>query len=291
MRWIKHDNKEQRNNKYFQRSSGSSTYHTMNEKKVHRSKEQACFPLLTHSDTGLTSVDLYQDVNTHYYNGKHTDDLLIKLEKGKGCKQDEFYFKNSVISTRTEAQTQTEVKSVRHRRTIFGNSFDHVITLSNGQRDVRMPASGVNMTLPAYVVANHPVEVYCSSFNNLEEMYKKLAIDKDSEIASPVVEYSVNGHPEFLDYACVELPFLGEMSTLRVWKFKSDEGLQTTANQLEVPLKGKANEDIDLFYEVKGLLFYTHTFKVNDIQVKRPNYSLMYDTCISFLYKGLLEQH
>lgn len=161
---------------------------------------------------------------------------------------------NSFNSYFVDIQTQTDVKSGGNKRTIFSRPFDHTYILDRGNSTVQMPNSDVILTLPRSLLDKKSLEVSCSSFGNLLELRKNLGVDKNERLASPVVEYSFTGYTQLDEFACVEMPFVGDSSYLKVWKFLSDEGLNTHPVTILVPRKSKLNTELDLFYDVDGKL-------------------------------------
>ena len=149
-------------------------------------------------------------------------------------------------------KTSSKQDSGRSLQSISGKPFEHVLTPSLWKRTVQVPDSDVKMTLPEYILAQNHVEVYCSSFNNLPELYRQLAVDTDSEIASPVVEYVVIDQKKFKGYACVELPFFGDPTSLRVLKFESNNGRTYKPNTMVVPLHNQHKGNGDVFYTLEG---------------------------------------
>ncbi|XP_052814289.1 uncharacterized protein LOC128241412 [Mya arenaria] len=161
-----------------------------------------------------------------------------------------------------DSSTQTEVGSETNRRTIFGKRFEHRFLVDQSRATVEMPDSNVRMTLPVKELISHPIEVFCSSFDNIAAIRKKLGVSENLDIASPTVEYALTGNPALCDVAVIVLPFVGSEESLKVWKFKSDEGIRQVPETVEVPKKGKQNEQLDLFYIVQDrhVFIYTRSF-------------------------------
>jgi len=160
---------------------------------------------------------------------------------------------NTLADHYNTSSTQTEMESEINRRTVFGERYEHRYLLTKNSACIQLPASDVIMTLPRKELMDHPIEVYGSSFDNIAAIRKKMAIPDDLDLASPVVEYAITGNQVFIEYAVVQLPFIGASETLKVWKFKSDEGLHQVTKSVEVPLKDKLNVYADMFYTLQGI--------------------------------------
>ncbi|KAL4222087.1 hypothetical protein ACF0H5_018128 [Mactra antiquata] len=161
------------------------------------------------------------------------------------------YHKNSA--------TQTCPKKVSNRRNIFGKNFDFVEHLTGNNNTLQMPNSEVKMTLPTRVLTDGGVEVNSSTYRSLPELYEKFDISQDNVIASPAVEYILTGHTDLPYHAVVIMPFIGDEADLKVWKFRSDDGSSSPVDTFEVLRQGKTNEELDLFYNIRGNFVHIYT--------------------------------
>ncbi|XP_053373780.1 uncharacterized protein LOC123531472 [Mercenaria mercenaria] len=155
--------------------------------------------------------------------------------------------------------TQTSPEKESNRRTIFGKPFEHNFLLGMSNATAQMPNSDVKMTLPQSILRHNQVEVNCTSFDTLSPLRRKLGLNDDERIASPVAEYALTGYGLLPDYAVVIIPFIGSPADLKVRKFQSDEGLNTVVKSIDVPRQGKMNEDVDVFYILKDSFVYVYT--------------------------------
>ncbi|XP_053373783.1 uncharacterized protein LOC128546674 [Mercenaria mercenaria] len=161
-----------------------------------------------------------------------------------------------------ESHTQTITNNLECKKTIFGTPFDGTFMLDETNRTLQMHYSDAAMTLPLGMTKAGQVEVSASTFRSIEATREKLGLSDDEIIASPVVEYAINGSRKLDGYAFVRLPFVGKSTNLKVKKFESDEGLETVAKSHEIPRKDKQNEDLDTYYIVdrSAVLIYTKSF-------------------------------
>lgn len=150
---------------------------------------------------------------------------------------------------------------------VFGSCHEQNFSLNSNTLEVKMRNSQVMMTIPLRAVKHQPIKVYCTSYSNIPEIYSKFNIDKDMRVCSPVVEYSFSDETHFLEHACVELPFFGDMESLQVWKFTSE--VERTPKLKEVPVRDKFNKSDDVYYIVVGSC---HTFL--HFSIENSNFSL-----------------
>lgn len=188
----------------------------------------------------------YSNIDNTFFSS--VTDRIERFKKASDC----LINRNTLDYNFKSIETQTEEISISNKRDVFGKPFEHCFSVSTKKCSVQMPHSDVILKLPESAIKDHPMEVLCTSFRFMPEIRRKFGIVNDEQIASPVVEYSLTGYGNLSDYACVELPFIGDVSELSVWKFISDEGLLETPVKVKVQLKGKTNENLDLYYVVDG---------------------------------------
>ena len=219
----------------------------------------------------------YNTENTVNYNtentSKDTDDHVIKtLYEDQGFatfvemieKKQPIYRGNELRDHYKDIACQTVQKENScNRRTIFGNPFEHSCILDMKNPTFVMPWSEVKVRLPDSILQKHPIEMHGTSFDSITSIHEKIKISDDEMVASPAVEYVLTGVSALEDYAVVIMPFLGNREDIRVWKFLSDDGMQTKVEPFEVPIKSKENIDQPLFYEIDGKFLKSHFFLIN----------------------------
>ncbi|XP_052247532.1 uncharacterized protein LOC127855770 isoform X2 [Dreissena polymorpha] len=179
-----------------------------------------------------------------------------------GLEKQRVYFFNNVSDYFVDSETQTVEIAQTNKKNVFGQPYSHRVLATESNATVNIPNSESRMTLPLSQLRKHPIDVHCCSFDNIPTIRHKMDIPDDLDLASPTVEYFLPGCDQLCDYAVVALPFIGDPSQLRVWKFQSDEGLNVVPDKIELPMKSKLNEHTDAHFVVDGnkVRIYTKSF-------------------------------
>ncbi|KAH3719541.1 hypothetical protein DPMN_062378 [Dreissena polymorpha] len=225
-----------------------------------RTRIKGCINLRSYTGIKKYSVNSQSKNKTQPMNCLLGDtNTNIDVESAPTCR---VYFLNEISDHFVDSETQTGVISQTNKKNVFGQPYTHRVLADESNATVNIPNSESRMTLPLSELRKHPIEVHCCSFDCIRLIRHKMDISDDVDLASPTVEYLLPGYAKLCDYAVVVLPFIGDPSQLRVWKFQSAEGQHVVSEKVEVPLKTKINEHMDAYYEVDGnkVHIYTKSF-------------------------------
>ena len=186
-----------------------------------------------------------------------TDSTYLEKQSGSNTQ-------NLTSELSSDAETQTfETKRI-NVRDMFGNIYQYSCYLDIFNRTLTWDKSDCKMTLPESAVANHKMEAYASTFDDIPSIYEKFALPPETRLVSPVIEYRLPGGKMLNDFALVEMPFIGNPEKIEVWKCPSDEGMFQTLECRSVPLLKKRDMNSELFCHIENgkVRVYTKSFSI-----------------------------
>ena len=160
--------------------------------------------------------------------------------------------------------TQTLEAKPCNMTDIFGQRYQYSCSLNRNNRTLSWERSDCKLTLPSSAVEEHNVEVHTSTFDDIPAICEKMSLSPDTRISSPVVEYRLTDNKKLDDYALVEIPYVGAVIDIEIWKCPSDSGMHQTLERVKVPVLEKEKNEYDCFCIVeKGKArVYTKSFSV-----------------------------
>ena len=147
---------------------------------------------------------------------------------------------------------------------IFGQRYQYSCCLDRNNRTLSWERSDCKLTLPSSAVEEHNVEVHASTFDDIPAICEKMSLSPDTRVSSPVVEYRLTESQKLNDFALVEIPYVGEMTDIEIWKCPSDSGMHQTLERVKVPVLEKENNEYDCFCVLENgrARVYTNSFSV-----------------------------
>ena len=160
--------------------------------------------------------------------------------------------------------TQTLEAKPCNMTDIFGQRYQYSCSLDRNNRTLTWEGSDCKLTMPSSAVDEHNIEVHTSSFDDVPAICEKMSLSPDTRISSPVVEYRLTDSEKLDDFALVEIPYVGAVKDIEIWKCPSDSGMHQTLERVKVPVLEKENNEYDCFcvLEKGRARVYTMSFSV-----------------------------
>ena len=176
----------------------------------------------------------------------------------------EYTSKNITTELFVNHGTQTLELKPCNMTDIFGQRYQYSCCLGRNNRTLTWERSDCKLTLPSSAVEEHNVEVHTSTFDDIPAICEKMSLSTDTRISSPVVEYRLTDSEKLDDFALVQIPYVGEMKEIEIWKCPSDSGMHQKLERVKVPVLEKENNEYDCFCVLENgrARVYTKSFSV-----------------------------
>lgn len=207
--------------------------------------------------------------------GESTDDVALVMCQAESStnnavnvlKQTANISKINLVS-RQSVGVQTNPNKTVNLKNSLGMSFCCQHTFDKNNKSLRLQHSDAKLTVSEQDVSDNKIVCFSSTFRNLFDVYTKLSLvmDEKETICSPAVEYYMPDLRKMMDFASLEIPYVGFVAHLHVWKLCSDEGLSKPLSRIEIPHRKNINvhdNELDAFYEETSagkIFIYLKTF-------------------------------